>query len=172
MVATEGEVDLDTLSAWKTTLTSQAEGLRAEIRMRQTDLARVEERVALVTKLIEVETRAQVAIPEQNDEIISGVAPASPAGMPTPASAPDLEGAVEKILRAEGKPLHISNIQEALVAQGVPIPGRGDEANIIVRLRRFEDRFTRTARGTYGLTEWHIPAVARKAGKRRRARTR
>jgi hypothetical protein len=80
----------------------------------------------------------------------------------------DLEDAVEEILHAAGAPLHISDIRERLMEQGVPIPGRGDDANIIVRLRRFEGRFTRTARGTYGLSEWGIPALKSKTRKQRR----
>jgi hypothetical protein len=88
--------------------------------------------------------------------------------VPARTATSDLEDAVEELLRAAGEPLHISKIRETLVAQGVPIPGRGDDANIIVRLRRFEDRFTRTARGTYGLAEWGIPALRSKTRKRPR----
>jgi hypothetical protein len=144
-------------------LVRQAEELRGEIRTKQSDLARVEERLALVTKLIEMETRAQAGALASDGE-------GTPTGPPGPITSParlDLEDAVEEILRAAGAPLHISNIRERLVAQGVPIPGRGDDANIIVRLRRFEDRFTRTARGTYGLAEWGIPALRSKTRKRR-----
>jgi hypothetical protein len=88
--------------------------------------------------------------------------------VPERPSTPDLENAVEELLRAAGEPLHISSIRSALLTRCVPIPGRGDEANIILRLRRVEDRFTRTARGTYGLAEWGIPALKRKTRKRRR----
>ena len=72
----------------------------------------------------------------------------------------DLEATVEGILRSAGRPIHISDIRSSLLEKGIPIPGRGDEANVIVRLRRLEDRFTRTARGTYGLAEWKLPALA------------
>ena len=64
--------------------------------------------------------------------------------------------------------MHISDIRSSPLEKGIPIPGRGDEANVIVRLRRLEDRFTRTARGTYGLAEWKLPALASKAGRRKR----
>src|SRR6266545_7388679 len=167
MVATNGEPDLNSLSAWQASLVRQAEELRGEIRIKQTDLAQVEERLVLVTKLIEMETRAQAGAPTPNGEA-APTGPPAPIAVPAHTATSDLEGAVEEILRAAGTPLHISNIRETLVAQGVPIPGRGDDANIIVRLRRFEDRFTRTARGTYGLAEWGIPALRSKTRKQRR----
>lgn len=167
MVPTNSEPDLDGLSAWQGALARQAEELRAEIRTKQTDLAQIEERLTLVTKLIEVETRAQAGALAPNVE----GAPTAPPVLTTASArsaTSDLEDAVEEILRAASTPLHISAIRDALVARGVPIPGRGDDANIIVRLRRFEDRFTRTARGTYGLAEWGIPELKSSTRKRRR----
>ena len=166
MVDTHSEPDLAGLSAWQATLTRQAEDLRSEIRAKQNDLVQVEERLSLVTKLIDVETRAQAGTPESHRRATA------PTDVPARGITPDLEHAVEGILRTAGAPLHISKIRETLIAQGIPIPGRGDDANIIVRLRRSEDRFTRTARGTYGLAEWGIPAIVSKTRKRRRTATR
>lgn len=170
MVDTSGHPNLDGLLSWQAALTRQAENLHIEIHDKQSDLAQVEERLALVTRLIGVETRA-----ERGASGSKGENPApepSSSDLPTRPNTSDLEHAVAEILRAAGEPLHISNIRGALIARGVPIPGRGDEANIIVRLRRFDDRFTRTARGTYGLAEWGIPALERKTRKRRRSATR
>jgi hypothetical protein len=168
MVATNGEPDLDGLSAWRAALVRQAEELRGEIRTKKTDLAQVEERLTLVTKLIEMET-AGAAAPDGEG---APTGPPGPIAVPARTATSDLEDAVEEILRAAGAPLHISNIRETLVAQGIPIPGRGDDANIIVRLRRIEDRFTRTARGTYGLAEWGIPTLKSKTRKQRRTAAR
>jgi hypothetical protein len=64
-----------------------------------------------------------------------------------------LEDQVARVLQGAGAPLHISKIRQALIDAGVPLPGRGDEANIIVRLARDTERFVRTGRGTYGLKE-------------------
>jgi hypothetical protein len=78
---------------------------------------------------------------------------------------------VEAILAEKGEPMHIGALRDVLIERGIPLPGRGDEANIIVRLRRDDTRFTRTGRGTYGLTAWGLPAVAptrRKKVRRRR----
>lgn len=167
MVDTNYVPDMDTLSTWHAALAREAEQLRDEIRTKQTRLTQVEEKLALVTKLIVVEKRPP------NGASAGNGAPA-PAAITAPSevsehpNTPDLEDAVEGLLRAAGKPLHISSIREGLLAQRVPIPGRGDDANIIVRLRRVDDRFTRTARGTYSLTEWGIPELANKGRRRRR----
>jgi hypothetical protein len=85
----------------------------------------------------------------------------------------DIEVHIERLLEGAGKPMHISDIRQALIDQGVPLPGRGDEANIIVRLRRASDRFSRTGRGMYGLPSWGLPEVKptrKKLVRRRRAR--
>lgn len=164
MVSTPSEPDLERLSTWQAGLARQAEQLRAEIGVKQADLARVEERLALLTRLIEVETSGQ-PVASTSDGGDTRREPRAPSTGPLGTSTPGLEDAVEEILRTAGAPLHISEIREALVTQGVPIPGRGDDANIIIRLSRVEDRFTRTARGTYGLAEWGIPAVKSKRRK-------
>jgi len=170
MVAKSSDPDVAGLSAWQTGLARQADELRAEILNKQNQLTQVEERLTLVSKLIEVETRTQVGSPTNG-----GGAPTVlpvPSTVQPPSATLGLEEAVEEILRDAGAPLHISDIHKALVARGAAIPGRGDDANIIVRLRRFEDRFTRTARGTYGLAEWGIPAVKSATRKRRRTASR
>jgi hypothetical protein len=35
------------------------------------------------------------------------------------------------------------------LSEGVPLPGRGTEANLLVRLHRSNGRFVRTGRGTF-----------------------
>ncbi len=166
MVDTKGGPDINGLSAWQAALVAQADELRNEVRANQVALAQVEERLALVTKLIEVETRTtRGGSPVPGNKHPGGDSDSSAA---PPASSVDLEATAEDILRSAGSPLHISAIREALIARGVALPGRGDEANIIVRLSRHRDRFTRTARGTYGLAEWGTPALARRRTRRRR----
>jgi hypothetical protein len=63
----------------------------------------------------------------------------------------ELQEVVREILEEYGKPMHISDIRSALLDRGVPIPGKGTDANIIVHLRRAPDVFERKNRGTYGL---------------------
>lgn len=170
MVTKDETPDLGSLHVWKESLMQEIEALRADLRAKKIDLAKADERLALVTKLIEVETRARSDVPDMGGEI-GGTPPPTQSVAKGP-KAQGLEDAVEEILRASGKPLHVSSIRAELLTQGVAIPGRGDDANIIVRLRRNEDRFTRTARGTYALAEWGIAPLKSKTRKRRRSGTR
>lgn len=170
MAATGSAPSLESLLAWQATLVGQAEDLRTSIRAMQADLAKVEERMSLVTKLIEVETGVDVDTQSNSQATAEG--PTKAAGEKGPTVTADLELAVEEILRAAGQPMHIADIRANLIDQGVPIPGRGDDANIIVRLRRLDDRFTRTARGTYALAEWGLPALPNKKSQRRRTAVR
>jgi hypothetical protein len=78
-----------------------------------------------------------------------------------------IEDHVASLLEAEGAPLHITDIRNTLIERGVPLPGRGDEANIIVRLRRATDRFVRTGRGTYGSVSWGLEEVSPTRTRRR-----
>src|SRR5207253_1144130 len=70
-----------------------------------------------------------------------------------------LLGASERILRDAGRPLHIKELLPLLREKGISLPGRGTEANVIVRLTRSNGRFVRTGRGTYGLPEFGLPEV-------------
>ena len=87
-------------------------------------------------------------------------------------SFPAIEDHIEEVLQSAGKPMHIRDIRDALIQMAVPLPGRGDEANIILRLRRDPDRFVRTGRGTYGIAAWKLveysPAPRKKRVSRRR----
>lgn len=65
----------------------------------------------------------------------------------------ELQEAVREILLASGKPMHLRELRAALVKRGVPIPGKGTDANIIVHLRRASDMFDRRGRGIYALRE-------------------
>lgn len=58
-----------------------------------------------------------------------------------------------------GQPTHIGEIFTALINRSVEIPGAGDQANVILRLRG-DSRITRTSRGVYGLRAWNLPEYA------------
>ena len=70
-----------------------------------------------------------------------------------------IAGAVSAVLDEAGRPMHVREIRTMLASRGVPLPGRGTDANLIVHLSRKPDVFVRTSRGTYGLTKWtrHSP---------------
>ena len=74
------------------------------------------------------------------------------------AGADDLLDACEQLMQNAGKPLHIRDLHASLIDQGVPIPGKGAEANLILRLQR-SDRFVRTGRGTYAPRVFGLPEV-------------
>lgn len=82
------------------------------------------------------------------------------------------EDAIEEMLKQNGGPMHIADLRSALIANGRAIPGRGTEANIIVRLARASKRFTRTARGVYGLSGGAEEVSAVRVNKRRRRKKR
>jgi hypothetical protein len=71
-------------------------------------------------------------------------------GAPATAGA-ELQAMVREVLEAHGKPMHVQEIRAALTERGVPIPGKGTDANIIVHLRRAPELFSRSGRGVYGL---------------------
>jgi hypothetical protein len=165
VVDTDDNAVVAQLEEWRSNLAQLADRLRSEIRAKQAELARIDERLSLIGRLIQVDTEGTppaAARPYPNvDPPVSGTAPAT--------TGSELEDAVEAILRESGAPQHISAIRSQLLARGVPIPGRGDEANIIVRLRRLNSRFTRTARGTYGLAVWGVAEMTSQRRGRRRA---
>lgn len=82
----------------------------------------------------------------------------------------DLEDAVENILRTQPleDPMHIEQIVLALRDNGIRIPGQGGTSNVITRLRRSPDRFTRVDRGVYALKEWGLREMVVKRKRRRR----
>lgn len=65
------------------------------------------------------------------------------------------------------KPYHYSVITKNLLSQGALIPGKNPAANLLTHISR-DDRFVRTASGTYGLVEHgHKPAPKSKRKRKR-----
>ena len=154
---------LDQLHQWAAAIENEIESIRSEIAPLELRLESARERLDLVQRLIRLTEGGQPA-----QQVQSGSEPSAAGGtkvMPQ-GGKQDLESQLESILAAAGKPMHISEIRQTLVDRAVPLPGRGDEANIIVRLRRAPDRFTRTGRGTYALAALGMDAVP--PAKRRR----
>jgi hypothetical protein len=73
-------------------------------------------------------------------------------------------------LEAAGRPLHISELMQALQDKGVRIPGSGRQANLIAHLTR-NPQVVRPSRGMYGLAAWGLSEKPRlKKANRRRVR--
>jgi hypothetical protein len=65
--------------------------------------------------------------------------------------------------------MHYEDIANSIMAQGVLIPGKNPASNLLAHINR-DDRFVRTAPGTYGLREWGIkemPSRKRKPTRKR-----
>lgn len=83
-----------------------------------------------------------------------------------------LVGTVIDILREHGKPMPIRSLMAELVSRGAPIPGRGEQANLISVITRVPE-IIRPQRGVYGLREWKLddapPPATRPARRTRKA---
>jgi hypothetical protein len=67
-------------------------------------------------------------------------------------------------------PLHYNDLAKAIMEKGILIPGKIPSSNLLSHINR-DDRFVRTAPGTYGLKEWGVtemPQRRRKPKKRKR----
>jgi hypothetical protein len=154
------------LEAWARATEQEIDEIRVEMLPLEERIAAARERLDLIRRLMGLAdgSKGQPSAPRSS--------PRRKAAEGRVAPGASVEDHVEAILAERGEPMHISALREALIEEGVPLPGRGDEANIIVRLRRDEARFTRTGRGTYALSAWGLPSVAptrRKKVRKRRA---
>lgn len=151
------------LQAWARATEEEMADLRRQILPMEERMAAARERLDLIRRL--------VGLAERPDSNNAAPLAESRDGAPTPLpSTANLEAHIEAVLAERGKPMHIGDLRKALIDKGVPLPGRGDEANIIVRLRRDQSRFTRTGRGTYGLAIWGLLAVTPTRTRKVRAR--
>ena len=129
------------LRRWRTEALAELESAQAGLAAAQQRIEACRERVRLLDRLLAVEggSDGPTATPQ-------GTVQVSQESMP---AADDLLDACEKVISNAGRPLHIKELQVALLNEGIPIPGRGTEANLLVRLHRSNGRFVRTGRGTY-----------------------
>lgn len=161
MNESQSNLELEKLRQWRAELSSKADALRGEIQERAVGLDHIEEQLSLLIRLIELNGGSGGTAQPEKDNVSPFRYLSSPNGSRS------FEDEVEMVIKEHGKPMHISAIRSALVKAGCPIPGRGDDANIIVRMRNHPNRFTRTARGTYSLAEWGLPEL--KTARRSRA---
>jgi len=151
------------LQAWADAIELEIAELTASIVPLQQRLDAAREKLDLVRRLIHLSSPTRYPPP-------TGAEPVTIAQLcVTP---PGIEERIEDILRSSGKPMHIRDIRASLIQMGVPLPGRGDEANLILRLRRDSGRFVRTERGTYALVAWKLPAYSPTLRKKKVSRAR
>lgn len=152
---------LEQLQEWTSVTEKEIEEIRAALAPLEQRLQGANERLDLLRRLTRM-TETEQAWPQN----AAALGRAQPGPIASLGGKQDLEAHLEKILREAERPMHISDIRRALVDRAVPLPGRGDEANIIVRLRRAPERFVRTGRGMYAVTALGLEAVP--PAKRRR----
>lgn len=153
----------EALKAWAENIEREIAEITSSILPLQQRLEASREKYDLVQRLIHLSTPSSALSYKNTD--ISHSLPQAPTTI-------GVEDYIEDILRSNGKPMHIKEIRASLIHNGVPLPGRGDEANIILRLRRAVNRFVRSGRGIYALTEWNIPEYLPKSNKKRVRRQR
>lgn len=130
------------LRRWRHEASAELQHAQDELRAAQRRIDATRERVSLLDRLLAVEEGNGVG--------------ANPAAPP---DADALLNACEELVKGAGKPLHVKELIDGLVQRGVPLPGRGNEANLITRLHRSDGRFVRTGRGTYAPASFGLPEV-------------
>lgn len=101
------------------------------------ELARLQQRVALGEERVNSLRRLVFEASPDPSSVNSG----SPRG---------LIGECEAVLAEHGD-MRLSDLREALFRRGVPLPGKGTNANLVGYLNRSAGRIVRKRRGVYGL---------------------
>jgi hypothetical protein len=138
------------LQCWLNDLRREQEEVMAALDPLLRRREELRQKTELVQRLLSLESDSQPELRISHPDN-GGVQDSTPLERAGHRTGTELQEAVKEILREYGKPMHISDIRSALVDKGIPIPGRGTDANIIVHLRRAPDVFERKNRGTYGL---------------------
>jgi uncharacterized coiled-coil protein SlyX len=165
------EERLKELQIWAEAAEREIDEISAAMAPLEQRLQNVRERLDLIQRMIQLANRSKTEVPSQSISSRRGVSAPLKIGVRLQKNA-ELEEWLTKILEKSGQPMHITELRNALIERGVPLPGRGDEANIILRLSRAKDQFIRTGRGTYGLAAWGVKPVQRIRKKRKAARRR
>jgi hypothetical protein len=148
-------------------LKNWAEAAEREIRQITAEIAPLQERLAAAKERLDLIHRLMKLMEKTPPTSALNVQPLERT-TPRQTNNNDIEGQIEHVLKEAGGPMHVTNIRQSLIDRGVPLPGRGDEANIILRMRRCEERFARTGRGVYALKSWGLPEVDRSRKTRKR----
>lgn len=175
-----GAIDSEDLQAAKNKLQQEINDVNDLLDQLNGRFRYLREEMKLITQLQElqpydlgvVELPSKAAPPKTDGAVLRYATQALNANNSHHSTDTALEDAIETILgRQEGQtPMHIDEIIEALGETKIKIPGQGLSANVIVRMRRSPERFTRTGRGTYALAEWGLKEMPKKRRRVRRRR--
>lgn len=154
-------IDEQTVQAWLEELKERIRLNEAESSRLHTEIARDRRKQQALEALITAESPGPETIRRVDPEARELV------------SEHPVERAVVAVLEQTAKPLHISELRRALLEKGIPIPGKGMDANVIVYLSR-SNVVCRVGKGLYALRAWGVPEVpprrrrsTRRAAKRR-----
>lgn len=131
-------IDINEIKIWREQVKNSLEKYREELAEIQKAIKETEERLELLDGLLALENGLEHEVHSQSidqDEF--------------------LESCIE-IIRERGKSVHIGDLHSALLENGVPIPGMGNQANVISRIQRSDGKIIRTGRGMYGLPEFGV----------------
>ena len=131
---------INELRRWKAGAVAEFEEAQGALAAAQQRAEACRERLRLIDRLLAVEGGPEATTTSQESSLQTAQEPTPPAD--------HLLDACEKMVRNAARPLHIKELHAALLNEGIPIPGRGTEANLLVRLHRSNGRFVRTGRGT------------------------
>jgi hypothetical protein len=148
-------VDEGTVKAW-------LEAVANRIRANTAEMARLESEI-VADRRREAALRALLAASEngvkQREPQEESDSPTIAVGrQPQRVSVHPIEQGAIEILEDRGKPVHISELRAELARRGIPIPGKGTDANVIVYLAA-APQICRVGRGLYALRGWGVPEV-------------
>ncbi len=144
MLCMNSKPNLEELRVWRGQVEESLEGLRRQLAQVQKAIKDSEERLQLLDRLLALERGSD----EETRTFRTHTA----------GRATFLDACVE-LIRQKREPVHIRELHSSLLDKGIPIPGRGDQANIIARIQRSDGRIIRTGRGMYGLPDCGHPEV-------------
>lgn len=162
-------VDHDLIKTWLSEAAERIRRMTEEVTRLQTEIAAERREEAALRALLNRDADQAVESSDGGDRPALPSSPATNSG--TVSIHPVERGAVE-ILEQRGKPIHISEIRTELVKRGVPIPGKGTDANVIIYLTG-SATVCRVGRGLYALRAWGVPEVParhRRSGRKKRSK--
>jgi hypothetical protein len=154
---------LDELRRWRAEAFADFETAQINFAAAHQRLEACRERAQLLDRLLTVEGAS--------DAPTSSPASSIQAAQEVMGTRDDFLDACERLISDAGRPLHIKELRAALLNEGIPVPGRGTEANLLVRLHRSNGRFVRTGRGTYAPVSLGVKEVRPTQRRRVRARS-
>ena len=167
-------IDTETIKVWLDQVNAAVREKADQIEQLKAEVAANVRRRSALEALLEAD-KSDVSVRGESAPELDNNGSRGAKGLPEahPPDAHPIESCALEILAERGKPAHISEIHAELKRRGVPIPGKGTDANIIVHLSS-SPRICRVGRGLYALRVWSVPEVPprrrRSSRKKRRPR--